>query len=77
MSQDLFWRVVKVGSRVHTGDIQGRASPNEGVTGFKVRQRSQWTARVQIWHHIHVTLSYCFFFPLSRFESFSPSPPQK
>lgn len=69
MSQGLFWRIVKAGSPVHAGYIQGRASSREGVTGgvvtrFKVRQLSQWTARAQIWHHIYVTLSYscCFFF---------------
>ena len=47
MSQDPFWRNLKAGASVHTGDIQGRATPNEGVTGgvkrFKVRQLSQWT----------------------------------
>lgn len=29
---------------------------------FKVRQLSQWTAGVQIWHRIHVTLNYWLFF---------------
>lgn len=33
MSQDPFWRNVKAGALVHTGDIQGQATPNEGVTG--------------------------------------------
>lgn len=33
MSQDPFWRNVKAGAVVHTRDIQGRATPNEGATG--------------------------------------------
>lgn len=32
MSQDLLWRIVKAGSSVHAGYIQGRASTKEGVT---------------------------------------------
>lgn len=33
MSQDPFWRNVKAGAPVHPAYIQGRASPNEEVTG--------------------------------------------
>lgn len=33
MSQDPFWRNVKAGPPVHPAYIQGRASPNEEVTG--------------------------------------------
>lgn len=67
MSHDPFWRNVKAGALVHAGDIQGRAPPNEGVTRFKVRQLSQWTAGVQICHSICVTLNYCFALSSSSF----------
>lgn len=32
MSQDPLCRNVKAGALVHTGDIQGHATPTEGVT---------------------------------------------
>lgn len=41
MSQDPFWRNVKAGAAVHTGDIQGRAPPNEGVTEGVERFKSE------------------------------------
>lgn len=41
MSQDPFWRNVKAGPAVHTGDIQGRAPPNEGVTEGVERFKSE------------------------------------
>lgn len=34
----------------------------EAGGGFKVRQLSQWTAAVQIWQRIHVTLNYWLLF---------------
>lgn len=67
MSQDPFWRNVKAGATGSHRRHSRSDTPNDGVTAggvkrFKARQLSQWTAGVQIWQRIHVTLNYWLFF---------------